>query len=78
MKKKRIACWGKQIPLRYSSANDVRDLHYFWKEDRYNQRTLFFIMPIAVCLKFWKRYKFNPYVTNIEDRLWQKNIKIKL
>ena len=75
-KKRIIACYGKQIPLRYSSANDVRDLLItFGSEDRIQSEDPFFHNANSCILKkFWKKYKFNSHVTNIEDRLWAKRI----
>ena len=78
-KKKIIASYGRQLPLSYSNPNDVRDLLItFGKENRIQSEDPFFHNAnSAILRKYWKKIKFNETVTNIEDRLWAKEIQSK-
>ena len=74
--KKIIAAYGRQLPLSFSNSSDVRDLLItFGKEDRVQSEDPFFHNANSSILKkYWKKYKFDETVTNIEDRLWAKKI----
>ena len=74
-----IASYGRQLPLSYSNPNDVRDLLItFGKENRIQSEDPFFHNAnSAILRKYWKKIKFNETVTNIEDRLWAKEIQSK-
>ena len=75
-KKSIIAAYGRQLPLKYSNANDVRDLLItFGNEDRIqSDDPLFHNANSCILRKFWKKFKFDNRVTNIEDRLWASKI----
>ena len=67
------------MPLSYSNANDVRDLLItFGKENKLQSEDPFFHNAnSAILYKYWKKYKFSETVSNIEDRLWAKQIQKK-
>lgn len=68
--------YGRQIPMRFSSALDKRDLMVTFGLDRRVQyKDPFFhnansLVPRTV----WERYPFDEEATNIEDRLWAKQV----
>ena len=74
-----IASYGRQLPLSYSNANDVRDLLItFGKENKLQSEDPFFHNAnSAILYKYWKKFKFSETVSNIEDRFWAKQIQKK-
>ena len=68
--------YGRQVPTRFTSAMDKRDLLLTFGLDRKVQiRDTFFhnansMMSRAV----WERFPFDEAVTNIEDRLWGRQV----
>lgn len=68
--------YGRQIPMRFSSALDKRDLMVTFGLDRRVQyKDPFFhnansLVPRSV----WERHPFDEEATNIEDRLWAKQV----
>ena len=79
MKIKKLYLYGRQLPLSYSNSNDVRDLLItFGKEKKVQSEDPFFHNAnSAILRKYWKKYKFSETVSNIEDRLWAKQIQKK-
>ena len=68
--------YGKQIPLSSSSAMNKRDLYIVFGEDKKIQRkdTFFHNANSAFLRETWRKYPFNPSVTNIEDRIWGQEV----
>lgn len=68
--------YGRQIPMRFSSASDKRDLMVTFGLDRRVQyKDPFFhnansLVPRSV----WERHPFDTEATNIEDRLWAQQV----
>jgi len=73
-----VAAYGKQIPLSYSSASDVRDLFItFGDEERVQSKDSFFHNANSIIKKsMWKKIPFDPAATNIEDRIWAKSVQL--
>ena len=70
------AVYGRQLPMSYSSALDKRDLLTVFGQDRRVQiKDIFFHNANSAFKKsIWKKYNFNSDVTNVEDRLWAKQL----
>lgn len=68
--------YGRQIPISYSSAKDIRDLFItFGSESRLQRKDSFFHNAnSAIRRSVWKRIKFDNNATNIEDRIWAKEV----
>lgn len=70
------AVYGRQLPLKFSSPNDKRDLLITFGLDRKVQKKDYFfhnansIIPRAILRKF----PFDEKVRNLEDRIWGKKI----
>lgn len=68
--------YGRQIPMHFTTGHDKRDLIVTFGLDRRVQyRDPFFhnansILPRAI----WDRFPFDATTTNIEDRLWAKQV----
>jgi CMP-N-acetylneuraminic acid synthetase len=68
--------YGRQVPVSFSEESDKRDLLLTFGLDRRVQvRDTFFhnansMIPRSV----WEKYPFDENVTNIEDRVWGKNV----
>ncbi|MEJ2092160.1 MAG: glycosyltransferase [Syntrophobacterales bacterium] len=68
--------YGRQVPVAFSQDSDKRDLLLTFGLDRRVQvRDTFFhnansMIPRAV----WEKYPFDESVTNIEDRVWGKEV----
>ncbi len=70
------AVYGRQLPMSYSSALDKRDLLTVFGQDRRVQiKDIFFHNANSAFKKsIWEKYNFNSVVTNVEDRLWAKQL----
>ncbi len=68
--------YGKQLPMDFSSANDKRDLLIVFGEDeRIQVKDSFFHNANSIIKKdIWSQIEFNEEVTNIEDRVWAKDV----
>lgn len=68
--------YGRQVPVSFSSDNDKRDLLITFGLDRRVQvRDYFFHNANSVVRReVWERYPFDNDVTNIEDRVWGKEV----
>ena len=74
--KKVAAVYGKQSPIKFSKAEDIRDLYItFGNEKKIQKKDYFFHNANSAIRKsLWKKYKFSNTLTNIEDRDWSKKI----
>ena len=68
--------YGRQIPVSFSSDNDKRDLLLTFGLDRRVQIKdhFFHNANSAIRRDIWERHPFDGEVTNIEDRLWAKDV----
>ncbi len=68
--------YGRQVPISSSSASDKRDLHLtFGLDKRIQKKDYFFHNANSMIRKdVWKKIPFDSEVTNIEDRVWGKEI----
>ncbi len=76
-KQEKIAgVYGRQIPLPHSKPEDRRDLmNTFGIEDKIQKKDFFFHNANSVVRSsIVKKYKFSEKATNIEDRIWAKEI----
>jgi len=68
--------YGRQLPLSFTDPVDKRDLLIvFGLDKRIQEKDYFFhnansMIPRSV----WEKYPFNEQVTNIEDRVWGKEV----
>jgi len=74
--KKIVAVYGKQSPIKYSQAENIRDLYItFGDEKRVQKKDHFFHNANSAIRKStWKKIPFSNSLTNIEDRHWSKQI----
>ena len=74
--KKVAAVYGKQSPIKFSSAQDIRDLYITFGNERKIQKKDYFFHNAnsAIRKSIWKKNKFSNKLTNIEDRFWSKKI----
>lgn len=74
--KKIAAVYGKQSPIKFSSAQDIRDLYITFGNERKIQKKDYFFHNAnsAIRKSVWKKNKFSNKLTNIEDRHWSKKI----
>ncbi len=74
--KKIAAVYGKQSPIKFSKAEDIRDLYItFGNEKKIQKKDYFFHNANSAIRKnLWKKYNFSNTLTNIEDREWSKKI----
>ena len=70
------AVYGKQSPIKYSDAEDIRDLYITFGNERKIQKKDYFFHNAnsAIRRSIWKKIKFSNNLTNIEDRHWSKKI----
>lgn len=70
------AVYGRQIPLKSTSDEDKRDLLItFGLDHRIQSKDTFFHNANSMFRrKIWKKFNFNEFVTNIEDRIWAKEL----
>ena len=68
--------YGRQIPFRYSKANDKRDLLTTFGLDRRVQvKDAFFHNANSMFpRRIWEEIPFDESTTNIEDRIWGKEV----
>jgi glycosyltransferase involved in cell wall biosynthesis len=68
--------YGRQLPTAQSTANDFRDLFtVFHSESRIQSKDPFFHNANSAIRKsVWKQVPFSNYATNIEDRIWGKEV----
>lgn len=74
---KRIAAvYGRQIPIKTSSYQTKRDLKIVFGLDEKIQIKDPYFNNANSCIKknIWLKFPFNDKLTNIEDRIWAKNI----
>ena len=70
------AVYGKQSPIKFSSAQDIRDLYITFGNERKIQKKDYFFHNAnsAIRKAIWKKNNFSNKLTNIEDRYWSKKI----
>lgn len=70
------AVYGRQLPMSYSSALDKRDLLTVFGLDKKIQIKDFFFHNANSAFRksIWRKYHFDNEVSNVEDRLWAKNL----
>ncbi len=68
--------YGRQVPMSYTNSNDKRDLHITFGLDRREQKKDYFFHNAnsMVPRHIWEKHPFDEEVTNIEDRVWGKEI----
>lgn len=68
--------YGKQEPLSYSSPQDKRDLLTVFGNEKIVQRAnpLFHNANSAIRRNVWELHNFDEDATNVEDRIWAKEI----
>lgn len=68
--------YGRQIPMSYTDLSDKRDLLVTFGLDRIEQiRGSFFHNANSLIRReVWKKIPFDENLTNIEDRIWGKNV----
>ncbi len=77
LKQPRVAgVYGRQIPMRFSSSIDKRDLLLtFGLDKRLQKKDSFFHNANSMIRRdIWEQYPFDEDVTNIEDRVWGKKV----
>ncbi len=74
--KKVAAVYGKQLPMFNSDSQNYRDLKIVFGNDKRIQKKDYFFHNAnsAVRSSLLKKYPFSDKATNIEDRLWAKQI----
>ena len=74
--KKTVAVYGKQLPIFNTSDANYRDLKIVFGNDKKIQKKDFFFHNAnsAIRTQILKKYPFSEKATNIEDRLWAKQI----
>ena len=73
---KTIAVYGKQIPMFSTNSQDYRDLKLIFGNEKRIQKIDYFFHNANSAIKrnILKKYPFSEKVTNMEDRIWSKNI----
>ncbi len=68
--------YGKQLPVRFSKNSDFRDMFITFGDDKKIQiKDSFFHNANSFIKKnIWVKYNFDNKVSNIEDRLWAKQV----
>ena len=71
-----VASYGRQIPSKDSTALDYRDLLTVFRNESKVQilDTFFHNANSAIRKSLWKKIPFSDTATNIEDRIWAKEI----
>ena len=74
--KKIAGVYGRQLPLSYTSDADKRDLLIaFGKDKKIQVKDYFFHNANSMISRaIWEMFPFDEKSTNIEDRIWGKNI----
>lgn len=70
-----VGIYGRQLPVSFSHPSDKRDLIWtFGIERRLQLKDYFFHNANSAIRKSsWDECQFDPFVTNIEDRIWAKS-----
>jgi CMP-N-acetylneuraminic acid synthetase len=70
------AVYGRQEPMSFSTPSDKRDLLLvFGLDKRVQSKDSFFHNANSIIRKeLWDKVKFDPNVTNIEDRIWAQEM----
>ena len=68
--------YGRQLPMKFSTALDKRDLLVTFGLDKRIQRkdSFFHNANSMIRRDIWKKYPFDEELTNIEDRVWGKKV----
>lgn len=68
--------YGRQLPLSFTKAVDKRDLITVFGQDRRVQIKDYFFHNANSMLRrdVWEKFPFDEQVTNIEDRVWGKEV----
>lgn len=68
--------YGRQLPVSFSSAQDIRDMFItFGLDKRIQIKDYFFHNANSAILKsVWSQFPFDDLATNIEDRIWGKEV----
>lgn len=68
--------YGRQQPLSFSTALDKRDLYLTFGLDRITQTkdSFFHNANSAFTRKVWEKFPFDELVTNVEDRVWGRQV----
>jgi glycosyltransferase involved in cell wall biosynthesis len=68
--------YGRQVPMRFTSPTDKRDLLITFGLDKKIQfkDTFFHNANSLIRRSVWEKYPFDKNVTNIEDRVWGKTV----
>jgi rhamnosyltransferase len=68
--------YGRQVPMKNSSPIDKRDLAVvFGRDKRTQKKDYFFHNANSIIRKdVWEKFPFDENVTNIEDRVWGKEV----
>jgi rhamnosyltransferase len=68
--------YGRQVPITSSSALNKRDLHVTFGLDKRIQKKDYFFHNANSMIRrdIWEKFPFDNDVTNIEDRVWGKEI----
>ena len=68
--------YGRQLPCEDSKPNDSRDLYsIFGSESKLQTAEIFFHNANSVIRKsVWEEFQFSKNATNIEDRIWAKEV----
>jgi rhamnosyltransferase len=68
--------YGRQEPMAFSSALDKRDLYLTFGLDRIVQHkdSFFHNANSALSRKLWEKFPFDEEATNIEDRIWGRQV----
>ena len=71
--------YGRQEPMSFSSISDKRDMHIIFGLDRKIQKkdSFFHNANSIIRKKLWKQVQFDEKTTNIEDRIWAKEMLSK-
>ena len=80
IKLKKIAgVYGRQLPIKSSSDQTKRDLKIVFGLDEKIQIKDPYFNNANSCIKkkLWRKFPFDEKLTNIEDRIWAKNIQKK-
>lgn len=68
--------YGKQLPMAFSDPIDRNDLIMAFGEEARIQRKDWFFHNANSCIKrsVWNEFSFDPHASNIEDRIWAKQV----
>ena len=68
--------YGRQLPLSYTDPIDKRDLLIIFGQDKRIQKKDYFFHNAnsMISRKIWEKFPFSEEVSNIEDRVWGKQV----